>query len=577
MAVSQGRNLILFSTLYSHIIRRPLARALPRIPRRSSTWPRDNIFVGRGASTPFSSISTAATATEPVSYDTSFPTLHRVHVPLPPSETDPNRPIHKIPPPAVTRAVEIDGPDATLSEGTELGTIAVTDDIENKKESGGSVEGAAASPSTTTAEDIKNTEERRTPDEPQQSSRQVGVSDVETDVPLSRRIHIVGFTAHAKFLAHALASTPDVPVSIFALHRKVLSQWGEENRRLSLFDGRGRHISSTAIPCPERIPHPTLYYKYINGADYFLDNVIVDTGAAILPTLDALRDRIDRRTTICLLHPGLGLVEELNEHVFTDPDERPNFVLAHSTHRISKGSRGMYSIRQKQQGVLYLHGIPKPEGSTLDKSSVAYEAMRQSQHLADLLSSTETLNVVGLPWVRFLSWKLPRLIFGSAADSISVIMGCKYKDIYPNRHAQALWDSLLDETLSIISQLPELQEHPHRIRYFTGNRFRRKLRTSLFGQGNNTSPWVKQVRMGQSPPVDYFNGYIIQRAEELGLGHKYNSTVSEMVKARVIARQRELRNDLLSTSPYMTDTDAIGGGQPPPSLEDMLELELEDF
>ncbi|KAI0544520.1 hypothetical protein F4679DRAFT_591362 [Xylaria curta] len=569
------------STLYSHIIRRPLSRALPRIPRRSSTWSCDNIFVGRGATTPLSFASTAATATESVSYDASFPapTLRRVQIPLLPSETDPSRPIYKIPPETATRAVEIDEPDATLSKGVELGATTVTDDIiENKKEGGGSVEGAAASPLTTTVEDIKHIEEQHTPDEIQQNSRQVGVDDKETDAPLSRRIHILGFTAHARFLAHAVASTPDMPISIFALHRKVMSQWGEENRRLSLYDGQGRHISSTAIPCPERIPRPNQYNKYTNAADYFLDNVIVDTGASIPAMLEALRDRIDRQTTICLLHPGLGLVEELNEHVFTDPDERPNFVLGHSTHRVGKGSRGMYSMKQKQQGTLYLHGLPRPDGGSVsDKSSIAYEAMRQSQHLTDLLSSTETLNVVGLPWVRFLSWKLPRLIFGSAADSISVIMGCKYKDVYPNRHARALWDSLLDETISIISQLPELQEHPHRIRYFTGNGFRRKLRTSLWGQGNNTSPWVKQVRLGQCPPVDYFNGYIIQRAEELGLEHKYNSMAAETVKARVIARQRELRSDLLSTSPYMMDADAIGGGQPPPSLEDMLELELEDF
>ncbi|KAI0854935.1 hypothetical protein F4860DRAFT_497876 [Xylaria cubensis] len=491
---------------------------------------------------------------------------------------DPSPPIYKIPPPAVAGTVEIDEPDTTVSNGAELRNTTVTDDrIENEKESGGSVEGAAANPSTTTVEDIKHVEERRTPDELQQSLRQVGTSDKETSVPLSGRIHILGFTAHARFLAHAVASTPDMPVSIFALHRKVMSQWGEENRRLSLYDGQGRHISSTAIPCPERIPRPTQYYKYINGADYYLDNVIVDTGAAIRPVLDALRDRIDYRTTICLLHPGLGLVEELNEHVFTDPDERPNYVLGHSTHRVSKGSRGMYSMKHKQQGALYLHGLPKHEGSTLDPSTIAHEAMQQTQHLTDLLSSTDTLNVVGLPWVRFLSWKLPRLIFGSAADSISVIMGCKYKDVYPNHHARALWDCLLDETIAIISQLPELQDHPQRIQYFTGNGFRRKLRTSLFGQGNNTSPWVKQVRMGHPPPVDYFNGYIIRRAEELGLEHKHNSMASETVKARLIARQRELRNDIPSTSPYMMDTDVIGGGQPPPSLEDMLELELEDL
>ncbi|KAJ2987857.1 hypothetical protein NUW58_g4279 [Xylaria curta] len=312
-------------------------------------------------------------------------------------------------------------------------------------------------------------------------------------------------------------------------------------------------------------------------ADFF-DNIIIDTrGAAILPSLTALRHRIDRRTTICLLHPGLGLVEQLIEQVFDDPLQRPNFVLGHSTHKLSKVRDIMFSMKQRKPGALYLYGVPKFEGSTFDKSSLVYEGMRQSQHLVQLLSSTECLNVVGLPWVRFLSWKLPTLIFTSLADTISVALGCKYQEIYHNHHARIMWDSLLEETLAIISQFPELQEVPHRIHYFTAHSFRRKLQMYLAAQRANISPWIKQVKMGNNVPVDYFNGYFVQRARELGLTHEYNSMAVEIVKARVSARQTELRSDLRFRVPYMTDTDLIGGGQPIPSLEDTLELELEGF
>ncbi|KAI0450364.1 hypothetical protein F5B21DRAFT_491373 [Xylaria acuta] len=497
-----------------------------------------------------------------------------MHVPLSTLEPVSSRPAYTILPAAVTRVLETDEPDAALFEAAESMNSVVRDDkTENKIESGDNLEGAAAIPSQTTVEDIEHIEERHTPDEPPQNFEQFGVDDREIDLPLSRRIHILGFTAHARFLAHAIASTPDIPISIFA-HRAVRSRWGVENRTLSLYDGKGKYISSAAIPCPERI---LPYRKSATDSDYFLDNVIVDTArASVLQSLKALRDRIDRQTTIFLLHPGLGLVEKINERVFPDPVARPNFILGHSTHKVSKFVN-ILSMKQKKPGVLYLHGVPSLEGSTLDKSSIAYERMRQSQHLAQLLSSTETLNVVGLPWVRFLSWKLPWLIFCSAADTISVILGCKYNEIHHNPYARALWENLLNETLGIVSQLPELQEVPHRIHYFTGNAFRRKLQTFLVAQGTNTSPWIKHVRMGDFPPVDYFNGYIIRRAGELGLNHKHNSTASDMVKARVKARRWELQNDILSTTQYMTDTDVVGGGQPTPSLDDVLELELEDF
>ncbi|KAI0468975.1 hypothetical protein F4859DRAFT_505889 [Xylaria cf. heliscus] len=562
------------STLYSHIVRRPLSRALPRIRRRSSAWSCDNLSVGRGATTPHSCISTATTESAP--YEPSFSALPFVRTPLSTPETVSVRPAYKMPPVAETGVV---GTAGTLVEGAGSRKPVVGDGkADNKTEGGGSVEGAATGPFETPVEAIGHIEEPFLPDDPNQSFGLLGVRDSEPDVSLSRRIHILGFTAHARYLAHAIASTPDLPVSFFTHHPTVLSRWGQEHRQLSLYDSLGRYISSAAIPCPERIFDLRQDLSRVARDDYFLDNIIVDTTAtAVLPSLATLYDRIDRRTTICLLHPGL------------DPVERPNFVLGHSTHRVRKLSHRLYSVKQRQSGVLYLYGVPRFEGSTQDKSSVtfegstqdkssvAYAAMRQTQHFAQLLSSTNRLNVVSLPWVPFLTWKLPWLIFCSAADTLCVVLGCNYEEIIQNAHARGMWEDLLDETIAIIPRLPELQEFTQRIEYFTGNAFRRRLLTFLMAQRRNVSPWVKRVRMGDPPPIEYFNGYIIRRAMELGLDHKYNSMAFEAVKARVTARQLELQRDLLSTSPYMTDTDLIGGGQPAPTLEDTLRLELEDF
>lgn len=416
--------------------------------------------------------------------------------------------------------------------------------------------------------------ERHTQPRLEQSLGQINVRP-KIYVPLSRRVTILGFSSQAKFFAHALASLPNIPIDIIAHHRLPISQWGEEYRRLSLFDANSRYVSSAPISCPRLLWDRRQYFRTLRDSD-FLDNVIVDTATtAVLPSLKFLRPVIDHRTTICLLHPGLGLVEQLNEEVFPDPLDRPNIMLGYSTHIVAKFSSTLYSMKQMRPGFLYLHGMPKFTDPTLSQSAIAEEGLQQSQHLIRLLSSTETLNAVGLPWCRFLSWKLPAVIFSSVADTISVILGCKYNQIYPNEHAKVIWDDLLDETLAIVTQFPELQEVPYRRDYFTQPSFRRNLRSHLFSRHTNVSPWVKQVRMGIPPPIDYFNGYFIRRAKELGLDHKHNSMAEEMVKARLSARKRELQLDLLGTSPYMTDSDLVGGGQPVPSLEAALELDFE--
>ncbi|KAI0428027.1 hypothetical protein F5Y09DRAFT_314491 [Xylaria sp. FL1042] len=404
-----------------------------------------------------------------------------------------------------------------------------------------------------------------------------GTADPRTmkiDIPLSNRIHIIGFNIEARFLAYALASRPNIPIKLLVHHPRVMSRWGTEDRELSLFNSNGDYMSSARIPCPEPVSDPRYRYPETRKQSELdvLDNIIIDTTTgAVLPSLQTLSHRIDRHTTICLLHPGLGLVERINEVLFPDPFERPNFILGHNTHKVGRVHDTLYSLKQRRTGgALYLWGVPKFEDPTLAKSPIAQDGIQQSRHLINLLASTETLGAVGLHQAQFLSWKLPWLIFSSVADAICVVLGCKYNKIHPNPHAWTMWGELLDECLTIVSQLPELKPMPHLAEYFTGHSFRRKMRNYLVAQKSNGSPWVKRVRMGVETPVDYFNGYLVRRAEELGLDHKYNSMAMEMVKARQNARWWEMRVDLLQPGQYMGDADTIGGGQPVPSLDDFI-------
>ncbi|KAK5632286.1 hypothetical protein RRF57_008000 [Xylaria bambusicola] len=397
---------------------------------------------------------------------------------------------------------------------------------------------------------------------PEQSFEKADNEAEDVDVSLSNRIHIVGFNTHAKFLAHALASTREVPIQIFSRHRRNLSQWGAENRALNLYDLRGRWVSSAKIPCPQPIIDPQRRYPDGTKKPGFLDNIIIDAApGAVFPSIELLRPRIDRLTTICLLHPGLGLIEDIIDTFFPDPFDQPTFILGHSTHNVGRYSDTLYSLKQYKHGTLYLYNVPKFRDPTLASSPLAREGLQLSQHMTKLLSSAQTLNVVGLPETRFLVQKLPSMIFHSVADSICVILGCKYNQIRLNRDAMIMWKDLLDETLHIVTQLPELRVIPHSNERFTSPTFRRRLETSLFAQHANTSPWVKQVRVGAEVPVDYFNGYFVRRAKELGLNHKHNAMVLAMVKARLSARRLELAKDMLGTFQYMGDTDTIAGAE----------------
>ncbi|CAJ2504519.1 Uu.00g119130.m01.CDS01 [Anthostomella pinea] len=413
------------------------------------------------------------------------------------------------------------------------------------------------------------------------ATSQKAESHIDMSVELSERIHVVGFTQHAKLMIHALAAVPNLPPpAVLAHHPSVMTRWGEEGRNISVFDTLGQHVSSRDVLCPEYIGFHgrgrRRHYPLGNQEVDYLDNIIVDTASwAVLPSLRGLRHRIDQRTTICLQHPGLGVMEILNEKVFDDPTLRPNFVLGHTTHKVLNHSKRTYSLRHAIPGKLMLHGVDKIKESKSGMSEPSYLAMRYTQHFINLMSTTDSLGTVALPWDLFLANKLPLMVFSSLADTISVILGCRFYQIRRDEHAMCLWESLLDETVAIISAFPEFKRRPDLLDHFTRESFSKKLYHHLGKQSDNYSHWITWIRHGVIPPIDFLNGYFIKRAKELGVDHRQHSMAMSMVKARQKARRQELLNDIpLGMSPYMMDGDMIGGGQGEDD-ESGLDLELE--
>ncbi|KAI0838173.1 hypothetical protein F5Y06DRAFT_296714 [Hypoxylon sp. FL0890] len=379
-------------------------------------------------------------------------------------------------------------------------------------------------------------------------------------IKLSDKIHILGFDPDARFIAHALAAVPDLPpVQMLTHHVGSMRKWGEEGRAITIYDKEKNTITSRAIPCPEYIGRQ---HRQRWSWPVVLDNIIVSTvSGAVLPSLAALRRRIDRRTTLCLLQPGLGLMELLNEKIFDDPATRPNYVICHSAHKFQRHSSLKYSLRHVP-GKLLLHAVPRGEDADLDQKTSEALGSQHTQHIMKLLSAADDLSAVGLPWHVLLRHKFPQMIFGSLADAMSVILGCRYDQIRNGWYTMDFWDSLLTETMRIVVSLPELHANPDILEFFIRESFPKKLKRKLERQGSEYSQWISMVRKGQMPPVAFFNGYFIRRAQELGLDHSMNSLVLNLVKARHAGRYNELKLSLpMGLQPYMMDSDKIGGGQ----------------
>lgn len=277
------------------------------------------------------------------------------------------------------------------------------------------------------------------------------------------------------------------------------------------------------------------------------------------PFLRNLKRSISNRTTICLLSDGLGMMEDLNEHIFTDPESRPQYVLGMSSHEVSKHVGSDIAIRHrwhKRGSALYLSTPADEYKPNMPFSELGVSP--QASHLLDLLSSSPELTARRLPWNRFVQRKLPAMIHSSLVDSISVMLGCRYNQIAERKHGRSLWNQMLGETLRIIAAMPEVE--PNIVKYFCSPKFRHELWAKLNRQGNTYSKWISLIREGRRPPVDHINGYFVRRAQELGIGCKHNITATSVVQFKYSLRREELSNDIgLGLKPYMLDGDKLGG------------------
>lgn len=402
---------------------------------------------------------------------------------------------------------------------------------------------------------------------------------------LSRQIHIIGFTTKARFIAHSLAHIPQIPPVRMLTHHypSASTKWFLEGKAIDLHDARGNLISSHPILCPEYIGPRMGVPTISRWQGEVLDNIIVNTSSvALYPTLRALRHCIDNRTVICLIHEGLGVAEKLNEDVFDDPAFRPTYVLGHLTHKLSRHMGKAMALRNKSSnGVLLLSTSPRAAEEGIDEreDTTGHRSLElaQRRHIMGLLSTSEALHPVGLSWTKFLHRKLPGMIWSAAADTTSVILGCRYDQILEDSHARKLWNGLLDETLHIAASLPEFQAQNqsqdarpgqgqgHEEKWLAPflhrrDQFRASLGRRLRRRRTTYSEWISAIRRGDVTPVNFVNGYFVKRAQELGLDHKINSMAVSMVKARHQARLRELRSDIpFGYRPYMSDGDRLGG------------------
>ena len=433
----------------------------------------------------------------------------------------------------------------------------------------------------------------------------------QTSVP--RRIHILGTGSIGKLVAHSLRGIANPPPITLLLHRRNLFQaWERSTKEITISDdgievkrsgyeaelmplGRRQHgveIKEDEADLYDHDgvkPHEVAKIYAEQGAslpvssdvlshdghdaalkdgeaeeaeDDTIHNLIVTTKASFtVGALSKIRHRLTPASTICFLQNGMGIIDEINEKLYPDEKDRPNYMQGIITHgvnvppEIPEEKRAFYAVHAGH-GTLSLSLVKSSHAKSTPRDLIrapedAHDTRSElwassSRYLIRTLTRTPVLCAVGFTPTELLQLQLEKLAVNSVLNPLTVLLDNRNGSILYNFAITRTMRLLLAETSLVIRSLPELQNIPNVNTRFSAQR----LETLVVSVANNTrdniSSMLADVRAGRQTEVEYINGYIVKRGEETGIKCVVNYSTMQMVMGKSLMTQREIRAEVPS-------------------------------
>lgn len=258
--------------------------------------------------------------------------------------------------------------------------------------------------------------------------------------------------------------------------------------------------------------------------------------------IQAIAHRLTQESSIVLLQNGMGIIEELNEKVFPDQKYRPTYIVGVVTHGIY--TDGSFSIIHAGEGTIALGVLPRmPVGEALQPQGLNQLAL-SARYLIRTLTRTPLLVAVGFPPTDLMQQQLDKLAVNCIINPLTAILNCKNGALWSNFYFTRVIRLLLAEISLVIRSLPELENVPNVSMRFDTLRLERLVFSIISTTADNQSSMLQDIRVSRPTEIDYINGYIVRRGEELGIHCVMNYMLMHLVKGKKKSMSLE-QTDLL--------------------------------
>lgn len=388
---------------------------------------------------------------------------------------------------------------------------------------------------------------------------------LESDLPTPRaedvrRIHILGAGNIGRFVAHAIAGSPDrPPITLVFRSNTMLHKWKKIGRSIEVVtDGYGesRHNFDTEVlsvqvaqPLPSSagtylIDTPSSTAQQSNsttsseqpfGSETIHQLIISVKAPFVVRALSRVAHRLSSESSILFFPDGMGLLEEVNEKVFPDERTRPTYINGLNTHTLEASASDAFAVVHAAMGTMAIgisprHSMLEPWKAN-DKISLLSPSAR---YLLRTLTRIPALAAVGFAPTDMFQLQLERLAVRAVIGPLSVVFDCCNGELLHNTSITRVMRLLIAEISLVARSLPELQGVPNVTMRFAPERLEALVVNFCIDSTDSVSSMLKSVQAARFTEIDYVSGYIIRRGEEMGIKCLMNYMIAQTVKGKGI-------------------------------------------
>lgn len=414
--------------------------------------------------------------------------------------------------------------------------------------------------------------------------------DADTHRP---RIHFLGVGNIGTFVAHGLASIPYPPQITLMLHHPVHYKVFESIGRRLIVQRHG--LSEHKGPFDVNYLDGDVWYHAVRAPkaedaenpeehlsregkplprvttsvdDSLIDHLVVSAKAVnVRGALESVKHRLGPQSTVVFLHNGMGVLEDVNTYVFPDPATRPSYIsgiISHGLYRFKYFNVVYNGAGTTTLGVAYTNphvarATMSPNNTTTEsesappgggtKSPISDYSRRGGGESVSLSTSyllhTFARSPFLLPHITNKTdtqlFQLEKLVINALINPLAVVNDCTNGQLLDNDKVLRAQRLLLHEICGVIWALPELRSVPGIRARFAPDRLLDLTHKVAEQTATNTCSMLQDVTRGRMTEINYINGYIVRRGDELGITCALNYLLMDLVKGKsqVMAQREE--------------------------------------